>query len=341
MPKIKSGYIPPFTITSKSISLISEICETLGRFSVSNQFELAPMLRRGNRIKSIQASLAIENNTLSLEQVTAIINGKRVLGHPREIQEVKNAFAAYEMLETLSPFSFKDLLKAHAVLMSALVDEAGQYRSGGVGIMKGKKVVHVAPPAVRVHPLMLDLFAWLKNTDAHPLIASSVFHYEFEFIHPFADGNGRMGRLWQTLLLSRWKPILAFLPVETVIRNRQKEYYTVLETADRLANSTAFVEFMLTAIKEALHDALETDQVSDQVNDQVKQMLGKLSKGSLSALDLMNFLGLSHRPTFRNNYLHPAIDKGFIEMTRPDKPNSRVQQYRITPKGIAVLKELR
>jgi len=340
MAKIKTGYIPPFTITSKSISLISEISETVGSISASNRFELAPMLRRGNRLKSIQASLAIENNTLSLEQVTAIINGKRVLGHPREIQEVKNAFAAYEMLETLDPFSSKDLLKAHAVLMSALVDESGQYRSGGVGIMKGKSVVHVAPPAARVHSLMLDLFTWLKNTDAHPLITSSVFHYEFEFIHPFADGNGRMGRLWQTLLLSRWKPILAFLPVETVIRNRQNEYYTVLETADREADSTAFVEFMLTAIKEALYETLETDQVSDQVSDQVKKILEKLTKGSFSALDLMNSLGLSHRPTFRNNYLHPALEKGFIEMTSPDKPNSRVQQYRITPKGINVIKEL-
>lgn len=338
MAKIKSGYIPPFIITSKSISLISEISETLGSFSASNKFELAPMLRRGNRLRSIQASLAIENNTLSLEQVTAIINGKRVLGHPREIQEVKNAFAAYEMLENMDPLSSKDLLKAHAVLMTALVDEAGHYRSGGVGIMKGKKVVHVAPSAARVQSLMIDLFTWLKNTDAHPLIASSVFHYEFEFIHPFADGNGRMGRLWQTIILSRWKPLLAYLPVETVIRNRQDEYYKVLATSDQQADSTAFVEFMLAAIKEALHEAIETDQVSDQVTDQVKNILQMLNKGSLSALDLMKNLNLAHRPTFRNNYLHPALNKGFIEMTIPDKPNSRVQKYRITPKGVAVIK---
>jgi Fic family protein len=337
--KIKSGYVPPFTITSETVRLISEISETLGSLSASTQFEFAPMLRRGNRLRSIQASLAIENNTLSLEQVTAIINGKRVLGHPREIQEVKNAFAAYEMLENMDPLSSKDLLKVHAVLMSALVDEAGHYRSGGVGIMKGKQVVHVAPPAARVQSLMLDLFTWLKDTDVHPLIASSVFHYEFEFIHPFADGNGRMGRLWQTLILSRWRPVLAYLPVETVIRNRQGEYYKVLATSDQQADSTAFVGFMLAAIKEALHEAIVTDQVGDQVTDQVKKMLRILSEGSLSALNLMKTLDLSHRPTFRDNYLHAAIDKGLIEMTIPDKPNSRLQKYRITPRGVAVIKE--
>lgn len=339
MAKKKTGYIPPFTITSETVRLVSEISETLGRFSSSNLADMTPMLRRGNRLRTIQASLAIENNTLTLEQVTAIINGKRVLGSPREIQEVKNAFATYEMFEKLNPLSEKDLLKAHKILMSALVDEEGRYRSGGVGIVKGKEIVHLAPPAARVPALMRDLFAWLKGTDAHPLIASSVFHYEFEFIHPFADGNGRMGRLWQTLILSRWKPILAYLPVETVIRNRQDEYYNVLATSDQHADSTAFVEFMLAAINEALYEAIETDQVSDQVSDQVKKILQILVKGPLSALDLMKALNLSHRPTFRKNYLHPAINKGFIEMTIPDKPNSRIQQYRITSKGISVIKE--
>lgn len=338
MGKKQSNYLPPFTISSKTISLISEISEALGTFSAISQIKLTPVLRRNNRIKSIQASLAIENNTLSLEQVTAIINGKRVLGPPKEIQEVKNAFAAYEMLEILDPYSSKDLLKAHAVLMSALVDEYGKYRSGGVGVIKGKDIVHIAPATERVHLLMEDLFTWLKNTDVHPLIASSVFHYEFEFIHPFADGNGRMGRLWQTLLLSQWKPILAFLPIETVIHDRQMEYYSALETADRLADSTPFIEFMLTSIKDALHEALETDQVSDQVSDQVKKLLKFLKKGPLTAVDLMQSLGLSHRPTFRKNYLHPAINDGFIEMTNPEKPNSHLQQYKLTSKGNTLIK---
>jgi Fic family protein len=202
-------------------------------------------------------------------------------------------------------------------------------------------VIHVAPPADRVQTLMLDLFRWLESTDVHPLIASSVFHYEFEFIHPFADGNGRMGRLWQTLILSRWKPVLAYLPVETVIRNRQEEYYNVLAASDHSADSTTFVDFMLKAIKEALDEVVTTDQVSDQVNDQVKRVLQVLRNGELSALDLMKALELSHRPTFRNNYLHPAMKNGFIEMTIPDKPNSRIQKYRITSKGLAFFNRLR
>jgi len=330
----KSTYTPPYTITSEIVRLVSEISEALGQFSALNRPDQTPMLRRGNRLRTIQASLAIENNSLSLEQVTGIISGKRIIGSPREIQEVKNAFSAYELLDTLDPFSAKDLLKTHKLLMAALTDDAGRYRAGGVGVVKGRKVIHVAPPANRVASLMHDLFIWLKNTDAHPLIASSVFHYEFEFIHPFADGNGRMGRLWQTLILSRWKPSLAYLPVETVIRDRQDNYYVVLRKCDQTANSTSFVEFLLNAILEALRENIFTDQVGDQVTDQVAKLLCVFEGHPLSASELMKKLGLSHRPTFRNNYLHPALAKGLIEMTVPDKPNSRLQKYRITQKGI-------
>ena len=333
-----TSYSPPYEITPEIVCLISEISELLGGISAATPSEPSLMLRRGNRLRSIQASLAIENNTLSLKQVTAIINGKRVLGHPLEIREVKNAFAVYEIIEKLDPFSEKDLLKAHEILMSALVAEAGQYRLGGVVIMKEKEVIHAAPPADRVHTLMYDLFAWLKYTDAHPLIASSVFHYEFEFIHPFADGNGRMGRLWQTLILSRWKPILAYLPVETVIRKQQEEYYNVLGKSDKQADSTAFVEFMLNAVLESLRETNENDQVIDQESDQVKRLLQIFDKNPLSASALMQKLNLSHRPTFRKNYLHPALNKGLIEMTAPDKPNSRLQKYKITPQGMAIAK---
>lgn len=339
MAKLKTGYIPPFTTTPEIVRLISEISESIGGFSVTNPSEIAPLLRRGNRLRSIQASLAIENNTLTLEQVTAIISGKKILGHPREIQEVKNAFATYEMIEKLNPLSINDLLKAHKIMMDALADESGRFRLGGVGIMKGKKVVHIAPPAARVSALMNDLFTWIKETDVHPLIASSVFHYEFEFIHPFSDGNGRMGRLWQTLILKRWRPILAYLPVETVISNRQDEYYHVLGRSDQQADSTAFVEFMLKAILESLRETIKSDQDSDQDNDQVKKLLKIFDRNPLSASDIMRKINLSHRPTFRKNYLNPAISKGFIEMTIPDKPNSRLQKYRITPKGITFIKE--
>jgi Fic family protein len=269
-----------------------------------------------------------------LEQVTAIISGKRILGNPKEIQEVKNAFSAYEMLDTLSPIDERDLLKAHETLMMSLVNNPGHYRSSDVGVIKGKEVVHLAPPAERVPTLMHDLLAWLKSTDIHPLLASSIFHYEFEFIHPFLDGNGRMGRLWQTLILSKWKSILAFLPVETVVRNRQEEYYLVLGKSDQQGESTTFIAFMLHAIYDALCETVESDQDTDQVSDQVKKLLQSFHKNPLSASELMNILKLSHRPTFRKNYLHPALNNKFIEMTISNKPCSRLQKYIITPKGL-------
>jgi len=217
-------YYPPYTITPAILNLVAEISEIIGRYTVLAEQNLTPRLRRENRIRTIQASLAIENNSLTLEQVSAVIEGKRVMGHPREIQEVRNAFAAYEAMEGWDARSKKDLLTAHDLLMRALVEETGRYRSGGVGIFRGEQLVHMAPPADRVPKLMADLLDWLKKTKEHPLVASCIFHYEFEFIHPFADGNGRMGRLWQTLILRNWKPLFAYLPVETVIRERQGAY---------------------------------------------------------------------------------------------------------------------
>ncbi|MCK5312221.1 MAG: Fic family protein [Desulfobacteraceae bacterium] len=335
-----SSYTPPYTITAEIVRMISEISEIIGRLSIEGSVNHVPQLRRSNRIRTIHASLAIENNTLSLEQVTAIIKGKRVLGAPQEIKEVKNAFTVYEKLEQLNPLLQKDLLHAHEMLMESLVSESGNYRSGNVGIIKGKKVVHLAPPAKRVPNLMNDLFAWLKNTDAQPLIASSVFHYEFEFIHPFADGNGRMGRLWQTLILSRWKPFFAYLPVETIIHSDQDNYYKVLAKSDQQADSTLFIEFMLNSIALALKELIETDQVTDQVTDQAKKLLSLLSKNPFSAKELMQKLNLSHRPTFRENYLRPALEDKLIEMTIPEKPKSHLQKYKITLNGKNLLKTI-
>ena len=329
---MSSPTAPPFTITPAILSLVAEIATEVGRLGGLPEQGNIPKLRRKNRIKSIHASLAIENNTLTLEQVTAVIAGKRVLGKASEIQEVKNAFSAYEARAGWNPHSAKDLLVAHRFLMSGLVDNAGRFRTRSVGIAQGERVVHLAPPADLVPGLMKDLLAWVKRTDTHPLVASCVFHYELEFIHPFVDGNGRMGRLWQTLILSHWNPLFSFLPVETVIRDRQAEYYRVLGACDKVGNSTAFIEFLLAALLTALREVSTADQVSDQVSDQVKSLLKLLKTKPLSAMECMTRLKLSHRPTFRANYLNPALHQGLIERTIPEKPNSRLQKYRLTGK---------
>lgn len=324
----EKGYTPPYTISDRIVNLVSEITEILTKLTIDEKMKPNPRLRRDNRVKTIHASLAIENNSLSLEQVTDIINGKRVLGAPDEICEVKNAFAAYEHLLEMNPYSEKDMLKAHKILMNDLTKEAGAFRQGNVGIFAGETMVHMAPPAQRVPQLIKDLMNWVKKESAHPLIKSSVFHYEFEFVHPFTDGNGRMGRMWQTLLLYQWKPIFGWLPIETLIRERQEEYYRVLGEADRQADSAVFIEFLLQAIYDALKEIEKTEQVGEQVTEQVQRLLDVLGEESLSTKELMGRLGLKHRPTFRDNYLLPAMKIGLIEMTIPDKPNSSQQRYR-------------
>jgi Fic family protein len=238
---------PPYRISSATLKLTAAISERLAALSASDLSDkkLSPQLRRANRIRTIHASLAIENNTLSLEQVRAIIDGKTVIGPPRDIQEVRGAVAAYEKLDVWTPHSLQDLLAAHALLMRDLADNSGKLRTSGVGVFQGGKVIHMAPPANLVYGHLENLLQWLKNTDEHPLVAGCVFHYEFEFIHPFADDNGRMGRLWQTLILSKWKPVLAYLPVESIVRNRQEDYYAALGRADAQGEATAFIEFML------------------------------------------------------------------------------------------------
>ena len=283
-----------------------------------------PKLRRENRIKTIHSSLAIENNSLSLNQVTAIINGKRILGEPREIQEVKNAFEAYERLLSFDPYSAKDLLTAHHTLMNELVREAGMFRSGGVGVYKGEQLIHMAPPANMVQELVGNLLTWVKTSKVHPLVKSCVFHYEFEFIHPFADGNGRMGRMWNTLLLYKWKPVFAWLPIETLIRERQDAYYDALGKAD----ATPFVEFLLSVIYDTLHEISQSQQGEQDVSPSVKLLMEKLDGDTLSAQQIMDRLGLKNRASFRKLYLVPALEHDLIEMEYPDKPNSSKQRYR-------------
>jgi len=323
-----SGYMPPYKINDRIIDLVAQISELVGTISVTGSMNANPQLRRENRIKTIQASLAIENNTLTIDQVTDIINGKRVLGAPGEIKEVKNAYEAYEHLLDLNPYSIDDLLSAHKILMTELTKEAGRLRSAGVGIFAGETLIHMAPPADLVPQQIFDLLHWVETATAHPLIKSSVFHYEFEFIHPFMDGNGRMGRMWQTLLLYQWKKLFAWLPIETLIKERQEEYYNVLSTADKASEATPFIEFILVTILDAIKEIASTDQVNDQATDQVKKLLAALGDDTLSAAVLMNKIGLKHKATFRENYLNPALEMELIEMTVPDKPRSNRQKYR-------------
>jgi len=319
-------YKPKYTITDEIVTLVADIAAKAEALTIHSGMEQNPKLRRINRIKSIQSSLAIENNTLTVEQVTALIEGKRVLAPPQDILEAQNAIRAYDKLFDFNPYDLDDLLSAHGILTKSLIAEAGQFRSGFVGIARGKEIIHIAPPADDVSGLMADLFRWVEGAKVHPLIKSCVFHYEFEFVHPFQDGNGRMGRMWQTLLLARWKQIFAWLPVESIVHDRQQEYYSALTHSNDAMDSTEFIAFMLNAISSTINGY--TDQDGDQVTDQVKRLLDVLCTSALSAVELMSLLDLKHRPTFRQNYLHPALEQRLIEMTLPDTPNSRNQRYR-------------
>ena len=327
-----SDYKPPFHMTDKMISLIAEISEQVGRITVLQEGTISPHLRRENRIRTIHSSLAIEHNSLSLEQVTAILDGKRVLGNPNEIKEVQNAYDAYELMLRLNPASVDDLLKAYKLMMNGLVSENGKFRFGGVGVFDGEVLIHMAPPAEFVPEHIHNLFAWYQQSELHPLIKSAVFHYEFEFIHPFADGNGRMRRMWHSLLLGKWKDLFFWLPIEELIQSRQKEYYDALGAADKQADSAGFVELMLEIIRDSLTEVTVVDRITDQVTDQDKipteRLLSVLGDKTLSATELMDRLGLSHKPNFRKNYLNPALEQNLIERTVPDKPNSRNQKYK-------------
>ena len=321
-------YQPPLTLTPAMVSLVAEIAEAVGRLSLVAEDTLR--LRRINRIRTIQGSLAIEGNTLSEEQITAVLEGKPVLAPPREIQEAHNALAAYEQMTHWQPEREADLLQAHKVLMQGLLEDAGRYRGGGVGVMQGERVIHMAPPANRVPGLMHDLLAWLGACEAHPLIAGAVFHYEFEFIHPFADGNGRMGRLWQTLILSRWQPVLADLPVESLIHAHQQAYYRAIEQSTAKTDCAPFVHFMLERILEACR--ANTLQVTREVTPQVKRLLAVLDR-EMGRAALMQALALRDARHFRQRYLLPAMQAGLVEMTQPDHPRSPTQKYRLTAAG--------
>ncbi|MBL7702984.1 MAG: Fic family protein [Ferruginibacter sp.] len=248
---------PPYNVTTQILRLVSEVSHKIGEVNASFLTKQSPELRKSNRIKTIQASLAVEGNTLSIDQITAIIENKRVLGPAKDIKEVSNAIEVYEHLNKFNPFLEKSFLSAHKLLMHGLIKNPGQYRTSGVGIVKGSQVAHIAPPASNVLFLMNDLFNYIRNSDELILIKSCVFHYEMEFIHPFSDGNGRMGRLWQTLLLMTQYPLFEFLPFETLISKNQKKYYQALSISDKKGESTSFVEFMLKVLSDSLDELLK------------------------------------------------------------------------------------
>lgn len=317
------GYKPPFTITSHIINLISAISEAVGEISTLENSPRQLELRKKNQIKTIHSSLAIENNSLSIEQITAIVEGKRVLGNPNEIREVKNALQAYNLLLTLNPCEEKDLLKAHKLMMANLVERNGKYRNGGVGVFDGNQVVHVAPPADRVPALMAELFEWLKTAEDHILIKSCVFHYEFEFIHPFEDGNGRMGRLWQTVILKEWKSVFAWLPIETLIKENQEEYYRVLHSSDSKAESTEFIVFMLQIIYRTIKEIIEgekriTLKITQKITVNQKKIIEAIKQNPfVTQEELSHIVGIAKLNVNKN--MKKLQEHGIIKRIGADK----------------------
>ena len=275
------SYKPPYTISDKILNLVVDITTLLAKIDI--HFKNDIHLRKRNQIKTVVGTLAIEGNTLDIKQVTAILEGKKVIGTQKEIQEVKSAINAYENIEKFNPYKIDDLLKAHSLMMHLLLEKSGEFRDVKVAV-KGDEVVHVAPPPTQVPNLMKQLFEWLQNSELNPLITSSIFHYEFEFIHPFVDGNGRMGRFWQSLILSKYNHLFLSFPVENIIKQRQGEYYKTLSICDMEANSTLFVEFMLECIYEAMSSEISSDISSVNTDELILEFLQKNPKATIKIL---------------------------------------------------------
>lgn len=323
-----SGYEPPFRIKNEILSYVASISEKIGKMSAVSNLESKPHLRRNNRIKSIHSSLKIEANSLSLGQVRDVINGKMVLGEQKEIQEVKNAYAAYEKMNEIDPYSIKSLKELHGIMTKYVVEESGDFRRGEEGVFNGEECIFMCPPARFVPEQMDALFHWMKQAgnDVHPLVLSSVFHYEFVFIHPFADGNGRMARLWHTAILARWKSVFAYIPIASQIEKFQNEYYDAIAKCHVQGESTLFIEFMLSRIDEILDEMVENNAV--YMTEYLKRMLDVMEYDvPYTATAIMELLGLKSKETFRKNYMNPALKHNLVKMTVPDKPNSKNQRY--------------
>ena len=311
--------------------LVSSISENIGRITEKNILDAKPHLRRDNRIRSIHSSLAIEANSLSLDETRSVIDGKLVAGPEKEIREVQNAYLAYEQIPAIHPYSEKDLLRIHGILTNDIIAESGIYRHGNEGVFSGDQCIFMAPPPNLVPELMRSLFSWMRSgqTQIHPLILSSVFHYEFVFIHPFSDGNGRMARLWQTVLLYQWNPVFQYIPLESQIQSFQQGYYDAIAACHRNGNSDVFILFMLKRIDEILKTTLKAGKISS--NDEEGRVAKLLSvmeqEQTYSAAELMLLLGLKSRKAFRENYLKPGMALGKVAMTEPEHPRIRNQRY--------------
>jgi Fic family protein len=326
------NYIPPFDITNIMLDRISSIMKKIGKLDNYKDLNKMPVLRRNNRIRSIHSSLAIEANSLSFDQVKDIIDGKKVIGPQDEIQEVKNAYEAYKLIKEVNQYSIKDLKKVHGVMTYLTVDESGEFRKGNEGVFDEKgNCIHVCPPPEQVDELMKQLFKWMEDNNGivHPLILSSVFHYEFVFIHPFKDGNGRTARLWQNVILSNWEEIFEYVPIESQIKKYQEEYYSSIANCDHNGDSTEFIEFMLKMIDETLEDLMESTSVqASHISSYVNKLLDVMETGvAMTTSELMEKLDMKSRISFRDNYLNPALENGLIKMTNPDKPTSKNQMY--------------
>ncbi|WP_133586269.1 Fic family protein [Sphingobacterium yanglingense] len=310
---------PPYDVTALILNLISTISLKIGEVNAKHLIKQSPTLRKQNQIKTIHSSLSIEGNTLTEEQITAIIDKKRVLGPEKDIKEVLNALEVYKKLSDFKPYSERDFLKSHKDLMHGLIEHPGKYRTQGVGIIKGSQVQHVAPPAQNVAFLMKDLFLYLKDKTELTLIKSCVFHYEMEFIHPFIDGNGRMGRLWQTLILMKDFPIFEFLSFETLIAKNQDQYYEALSKSDNEGKSTKFIEFMLSIINQSLDQLIETAVKKPDRTDRLAFFLAHTNTSFTRKDYLKKFTDLSSATASRD--LKNGVDQGLIEKVG-DKKNT-------------------
>lgn len=326
-----NDYIPPFNITNKMLDLVASIMEKMGRLDNYNNLNKMPILRRNNKIRSIHSSLRIEANSLTFNQVKDVINGKMVIGPQKEIQEVKNAYNAYEMINKVDPYSIDDLKKIHGIMTYLTVEESRDFRKGDEGVMDGDICIFIAPKPEYVDKLMRQLFDFIKrNKDIiHPLILSSVFHYEFVFIHPFSDGNGRTVRLWQNILLTKWKPIFEYVPIETAIKKYQNDYYKAIANCNAKGDSTEFIEFMLKMIDEVLDDLIKNANIEiKHINSYIAKLLDVMDYNiPMSIKEIMEKLGLKSRSSFIKTYLNPALEQGLIKMTIKDKPTSKNQRY--------------